>query len=317
MLKKLLKKISFLRKKRKIKLLQNLFKESDGVSLLDVGAAGNIMPRWVSVARYLNYIGVEPDKRTNQELKNIYNCKSYELIENILWNEETNLTFNLCRLPTNSSSYLPNKEFLDRFSDSKRFEVTSIENLKSSTLEKELSLLGRQVDFVKMDIQGGELNALKGMGDYLNKCIGLELEVEFVEIYKNQPLFSDISIFLKNKGFEFIDFVKLYRWERLDHRPPYGQCIFADGIWLKSPEDISREGIEVYKKYISICSIYGRFDLIMKLLEIKNLDLSDDYISSINKLIRLQKIERKTNKTYNKILRFLTGDFETESHLVY
>ena len=55
----------------------------------------------------------------------------------------------------------------------------------------------------------------------------------------------------------------------------------------------------------------------MKLLEIKNLDLSDDYISSINKLIRLQKIERKTNKFYNKILRFLTGDFETESHLVY
>ena len=77
MLKKLLKKISFLRKKRKIKLLQNLYKESDGVSLLDVGAAGNIMPRWVSVARYLNYIGVEPDKRTNQELKNIYNCSGF------------------------------------------------------------------------------------------------------------------------------------------------------------------------------------------------------------------------------------------------
>jgi len=275
------------------------------------------MPRWTAIASHLNYIGVEPDKRTNKELKNIYNCKSYELIENILWDEETNLTFNLCRLPTNSSKYLPNKEFLDRFTDSKRFEVTSTEKLKSSTLEKELSLLGRDVDFVKMDIQGGELNALKGMGDYLKKCIGFELEVEFTEIYKNQPLFGDVDFFLKNKGFEFIDFVRLYRWERLDHRLPYGQCIFADGIWLKSPEEISREGTQVCKKYIAVCSIYGRFDLVNKLLEIVNFDLSDKYRSSINKLIYLQKIERKTNKIHNHLLRFLTGDFETESHLIY
>ena len=64
-----------------------------------------------------------------------------------------------------------------------------------------------------MDIQGGELDALVG-SKTLKKTLGLEIEVEFQKIYKNQPIFNDIYDFLKENEFIFIDFTRLVRWER-------------------------------------------------------------------------------------------------------
>lgn len=67
---------------------------------------------------------------------------------------------------------------------------------------------------MKLDIQGGELAVLQGAEKTLDQCLGLEIEVEFVQIYKDQPLFGDICALLGSKGMEFIDFTHLNRWER-------------------------------------------------------------------------------------------------------
>ena len=55
------------------------------------------------------------------------------------------------------------------------------------------------------------------MENHLSDCLGLELEVEFSQLYLNQPLFGDLKKFLNNKDFEFIDFTNLIRWERKVH----------------------------------------------------------------------------------------------------
>ena len=44
----------------------------DGVvSLLDIGAADQIEPRWKPFVQFLNYVGVEPDERSRSKLLNI------------------------------------------------------------------------------------------------------------------------------------------------------------------------------------------------------------------------------------------------------
>ena len=44
---------------------------------------------------------------------------------------------------------------------------------------------------MKIDAQGSELNILEGGEKFLkNNLIGLQIEVEFNEIYKGQPLFN-------------------------------------------------------------------------------------------------------------------------------
>jgi FkbM family methyltransferase len=62
------------------------------------------------------------------------------------------------------------------------------------------------VDLLWMDIQGAELLALKGLGKEISKVKIIHTEVEFFEIYKDQPLFKDIKRFLNRKGYLLASF---------------------------------------------------------------------------------------------------------------
>lgn len=62
------------------------------------------------------------------------------------------------------------------------------------------------IDLMWIDIQGAELLALKGLGNKIRKIKLLHLEVEFFEIYKEQPLFEDLKSYLNKKDFFLIGF---------------------------------------------------------------------------------------------------------------
>ena len=51
------------------KNIYEIFNASRPISLLDIGAAGDIQPRWEVVSKYINYIGIEPDSRSRVSLK--------------------------------------------------------------------------------------------------------------------------------------------------------------------------------------------------------------------------------------------------------
>ncbi|MGC4021814.1 MAG: FkbM family methyltransferase [Cyclobacteriaceae bacterium] len=82
------------------------------------------------------------------------------------------------------------------------------------------------IDILKMDIQGGELGALKGAIKMLSRkrisCI--YSEVYFVEQYENHPLFHDISKYLFETGYALQDI----------YFPIYanGNLVWADAIFL-------------------------------------------------------------------------------------
>ena len=201
----------------------------NGLTLLDIGAAGGIEPRWEKVSEYLNYIAIEPDPRSNEGLESS-KFKNTTILNTFAWSKETEIEFNLCKKPMVSSAYKPNRELLDQFSNSNRFDIVKREFLQAKPLHKDKNC--QKIDFIKLDIQGGELNALKGLEESLDNCLGMEIEVEFSEIYKSQPLFGDVHNFLESKGFYFFDFINLNRWERNSYND-FGRCIFGDGLWMK------------------------------------------------------------------------------------
>ncbi len=57
---------------------------------------------------------------------------------------------------------------------------------------------------VKLDVQGYELEALKGFGEYLSYVDYILTEVSFQEAYKNQPFANEIINFLEKKNFTII-----------------------------------------------------------------------------------------------------------------
>jgi FkbM family methyltransferase len=55
---------------------------------------------------------------------------------------------------------------------------------------------------LKLDVQGFELEALKGAKRVLRRCDYVYVEVSFVELYKGQALAPEVTAFLEEEGFE-------------------------------------------------------------------------------------------------------------------
>ena len=285
--------ISATRYQKKINLLISLLNPKDGINFIDVGAAGQIIPRWKRIEKYVNYYGFEPDKRSREELlAQENNCKSYYLDSKIISNKSEVTEIHLCKAPMTSSVYAPNRSFVDLFAEAERFDIVSKEKLNATTIDK---LEIENIDFIKLDIQGGELNALKGAEKTLNNCLGLEIEVEFLPIYKNQPLYADITNFLKKHQFEFIDFLRICRWERNNIYTNMGQAAWGDGLYLKTPEFVAKNIIDtdMIKRYIVICLIYHKIDLIISLLD----QLKDRSIVSSKFTKRLLRFDKRLKKS--------------------
>jgi FkbM family methyltransferase len=58
-----------------------------------------------------------------------------------------------------------------------------------------------RIDLIHMDVQGAELMVLEGAGAMLQNIAAIWLEVEAVELYKNQPLRQDIERFMSEYHF--------------------------------------------------------------------------------------------------------------------
>lgn len=307
--------IGFNEKKHILKAISKLPK-NNGLCLVDVGAAGGIEKRWQSVTEDLNYHGFEPDERSFKNLNSHTNAKSSKIFPFALWSEEKEISVLLCKDPQCSSVYEPNRPFLDRFPVSERFDITDVFKCNAKRLDQ-IGLRGAH--FIKIDIQGGELEVLKGAEGILDQSLGLEIEVEFLEMYKSQPLFGEIVKFLDPHNLEFIDFVNLRRWLPNKHTD-IGHCVFGDALFLKSPYMISTGNYTQDERvnYLKILLLYRRFDLIEKFLECSeeaSYALFEEFQTAIRPIQNNFKRVDKINNFVTIVLRFF--GVSLKSHLIY
>jgi FkbM family methyltransferase len=225
------------------------------LNYLDIGAANFSLPqRWSYFSNRIQPILFEPDKRSFQDLNG-----GSSIVHNVALGEKREVRpFYLTRKPACSSIYLPNRQFLDNFPDSSRWDVVQHVSLEVCPLDD----LQIEAHFIKIDTQGSELEILKGSKNTLNAVLGIEIEVSFSEIYQGQPLFGDVCDFLYGQGFEFIDFVSLYRYNRKD-LDRTGQLAFADALFLRSPRTIKDNSGFNVEFFNIICNVYQKFDLII------------------------------------------------------
>lgn len=99
------------------------------------------------------------------------------------------------------SSVLPENSPLSR-------EAKTIPTQRLDTL-----LNGRGADFLKLDVQGFELEVLNGAPETLKQANAVLLEVSLLEINAGAPIMSDVVAYMKAKGFEVLDILEIH------HRP--------------------------------------------------------------------------------------------------
>jgi hypothetical protein len=85
-----------------------------------------------------------------------------------------------------------------------------------------------EVDFIKLNVQGAELDILKAGGKAVGTALGVLVEVAFVESYRNRPMFSDLDEFLRGAGFAFFDLLAHHYIGRADSPVAAQQLILAE-----------------------------------------------------------------------------------------
>lgn len=261
--------------------------------IIDIGGAGGIQLRWKNFKQYIRVIFIEPDERSYIDLKK----NKFEVINKALWSNKGIKDFYLTKKFQTSSIYKPNREYLDQFPDSNRFDIVDIKKINVSKLD-DIVNHDTQPHFLKLDIQGAELEVLKGGKNTLSKVLGLEVELNFKEIYKNIPLAHQVENYLINQGFYLNDYLTFFKWNRVSYNG-YGEVIFGDGLFLRTPEKVieeaskNKEMLSIYENYIKILFCYNKLDIIIKFSEL----ISEEH----KKLLELNILIKFLNKYYRRI----------------
>lgn len=71
---------------------------------------------------------------------------------------------------------------------------------------------------IKLDIQGGEIDALAGAPTCLGNCNALITEVSLVNYNQGSPLFAEVVSWITRRGFFCVDICEIHRWKQ--------NCIF-------------------------------------------------------------------------------------------
>jgi FkbM family methyltransferase len=95
----------------------------------------------------------------------------------------------------------------------------------------------RHIDLLHMDIQGAELLALRGAEKLLaGHCIDLVYcEVEFFELYRNQPIFWEIGAHLQTRGYHLYSLYDRHYHKNNARVLAWADALFISQRWLDLP----------------------------------------------------------------------------------
>ena len=143
--------------------------------------------------------------------------------------------------PDVTSSLLPlNEAVTGQLMQWSRLKTVRRVSAETVTLDAAIGEAER-VDLLQLDIQGFEHAALAGATSVLARTLAVHCEVEFLELYRGQPLFAEIDLLLRKAGFRFVDFhnPSRYAFNTDARRPSADQLAWADAIYFKDPDLVS------------------------------------------------------------------------------
>ncbi len=83
-----------------------------------------------------------------------------------------------------------------------------------------------RIDLLKIDVQGTELEVLRGSESVLPRVHVVQIECNFIALYENSAVFSEVDVALRRAGFEFFNFYGLHQ------DPESRRLIFGDALYV-------------------------------------------------------------------------------------
>lgn len=272
--------------------------------VIDIGAAGLSIGEINNFSKSIDYICFDSNDeeikkiKKSYKFKNFYNFRAYPYF---IGKDNNIEIFNIYSSSGYSSKFKIDdyykKTFLKDIKLEKSFEIKSI-SLDSFIISEKLN-----PDLIKIDTQGSELEILQNAEFSLNKCLMIETEVEIIPIYKNQPLFHDVTAFLYSKGFHLVYLNRVFMQKRFAKKPCRGQITFCDASYVLNIENVLNLSIDKQIKYILFLINYGLIDSAIELLD-KNEEI-ENYNPYLKKFLLPFKKNSKFLFLYSGLINWI------------
>lgn len=166
---------------------------------LDVGAQGGFFDAGMFAKKYNSFfkpIVVEPILSEAEKL----NKRNYNVISKGFWSTNCKKKLYILGKRSGSSSmYKPSRENYDLYNVKKKdfsnFDITNEIDVECTTVGESLNALNiKNLEFLKIDTQGSELEILKGLGAY--RPLMMKVEVQVMPMYEGVPNWGKLINYL-------------------------------------------------------------------------------------------------------------------------
>lgn len=251
----------------------SLWKLNEPISVVDVGANPiDGTPPYAEMLKQglVTLVGFEPQKEALQKLQAMKGANETYLPHAVGTGEHAKLY--ICQASGMTSTLKPNSQVLNHFQGYPIWgKVKSVEEIETVRLDDIDQI--EKIDWLKIDIQGGELNVFRNGEKKLKDTLVIQTEVNFIQLYENQPLFAEIDQWMRAHGFMLHTLLeqrkRIYAPMRINGGIHQGinQLTTADAVYVRDINTLQEASVEQRKKLAIILSkAYGSFDLAYRLL---------------------------------------------------
>lgn len=195
-----------------------------GYTIVDVGAASGIVASMFAKTFPGNRIhAFEPVRSSYEELVSGTRCFSNVIPHRAAVGRVTgDHTMNISTRVTASSLFETSRSIEDPYF-AENLHTDAAERVVVTTLDHAIDQRDR-VALLKMDVQGSELEVLRGAEETLKRTQFVLTEVMNHDYYVNAPQYFDLDEFLRHKGFRLVDIIpsirrddRLVEWDVIYH----------------------------------------------------------------------------------------------------
>lgn len=240
------------------------------ISAIDIGARGGFDTDLSPIAFAVDAVGFEPEPDAFAHLSVPGPWKTHRYVPIAISGSGGRRRLNITRDPVGTTLLDPNQKLGLEFGKQQFFEVIRTIELETETLDSAVSQLGiPRVDYLKIDIEGAELEVLVGGAKTLEGLLALKTEVMFAPVRHQQPFAADMDSMLRAKGFRLMEIIRPAVWRRHGYivHPqfgreaiPYskGQLIHGDYLFFREPEKLESPHQALRLSFVALA--YGFFD---------------------------------------------------------
>lgn len=253
--------------------LTNITEIESPIEVLDIGANpidGNPPYQPLLDAGVARVTGFEPNPDALARLNNIKGPNETYLGKAVYDGGEHELK--VCMSQGMTSLLEPNTEILDYLHGFPQWGAVR-ERVRVPTVRLDDISEIERLDYLKIDVQGAELEIFRNGVERLRDCLVIQTEVEFLPMYENQPLFSEVEMFLREQGFLFHRFFPLTSRTiqpmivSNDIYKGLSQDVWADAIFIRDFTKFDQLPPDTLKKVaIILHDVYGSCDVALRAL---------------------------------------------------